>query len=96
MTDTVMVAEPLALGAGESRRVRSAPEPTRVMLPAGRIAGLFELTVTIKESAGDSASPIVKERSPVDWSSSIVWFGDRTDRGRCVVRLARGCRCSGR
>src|SRR5437762_1687399 len=72
-TVTVTVAVPVCPGAGVTLTVRFAPDPPRVMLPAGNSVVLLDTAVTVS-APGVSASPTVKAIGPMVAPAEDVWF----------------------
>ena len=71
-TVTVIEAEPDWLPAGVICTVRSSSEPAVTMLPGGSKVVIGDVAENIYEAGGLSGSEIVKERTPVCPSSSMV------------------------
>ena len=73
LTLTVILAVPLAFGAGVSTTVRLPSLPPRAMLALGTKVALSLVAVTTRDAAKVSVSATVKAMPPVGVSSSVVW-----------------------
>src|SRR5262245_65830436 len=74
LTATVMVAEPVWLGAGVTVTVRLAPLPPKAMLARGTRVVLDELPVSVRLAAGVSAAAVVEQRGPERAPGAWAWL----------------------
>src|SRR6266511_1383834 len=95
-TVMVMMALPLWLVAGTTITFRLVSRPPKRILPSGTRVGFEEVAERLRQSAGNKASPMVKEIGPADRFSPITWsgmggmVGGKSVPGKLVTTMSDG------